>query len=133
MSRVTHNDYTALVAIMETLVSVDPDMPVKVAWAHASDVQARTRVISATAMSGGLAASKAGPYATLLGLKDFSKESLANWILYSVEASAVEVRGYVADHKKINAINNLRAATMIGLKEAKEAVEFYETLIPVRL
>ena len=124
---VTEDEYNksiAFRAIMRTIVQTQPDTSVTEAYDLAIATEERLR-------SELEVEAKPDP-ATKPGPKSEMESDLAyyarwcRWIDASTSDEALEIRDHMARGKKINAIKDLRAASLMGLKEAKETIELWE-------
>ena len=115
--QINHNNYTALLAIMESFCAAAPDMKVSEAWPLIQKVEADTRDLSSHVVAASL---------PVVPTDTTSVVDTAKWLHVSASSGAEVVRDYMRDGKKINAIKELRAITSQGLIQVKDVCEHYE-------
>lgn len=113
--------YDRLRVVIETLAYAQPDMPLKDAVAAIFEIEDRAIARPAPGVL-------AVPDQPVTG----SRGDVAVWInahghKYK-DTSGASIIDLIRGGKKINAIKETRAATSLGLKEAKEGVEEYERM-----
>lgn len=113
--------YDRLRVVIETLAYAQPDMPMKDAVGAIFEIEDRAI---------------ARPAPGTLSVPDqpvsSSPGDVAAWINAHghkhVDVHGTSIIDHIRGGKKINAIKETRAATSLGLKEAKEGVEEYERM-----
>lgn len=124
--QIDHNNYTALLAIMEAFCASAPDMPVSEAWPLIQKVESNTRALSVRAAI--ISGAGGGSGVWTIPTQDTSADDTAAWIHYSSSEVAKNIREFVKDRKIIWAVKELRMATAQSLKTSKAAVELYRDL-----
>ncbi len=100
------NEADRLRVILETLAYSQPELKLEDALPVIWEIEKRTFVLES-------------PDVTARGS---DPASVAAWIALP---SNTDIRDYITDGKTINAIKDVRAGLGIGLKEAKDGVEYY--------
>lgn len=103
--------------IIETLAATSPDMTMFVAAPTIFEIEKKTADMEKVQWEKDVLAARPRPVATL---PDTSPETAARFV-----DLCQEIKDELP-HKKINAIKELRARTGLGLKEAKEGIEYWE-------
>lgn len=105
------NDSERLRTILISLNEVMPELMLKDALEHVSTIEAKLKSdLSHTSFIAGATVS----------LPNSLPKTIAYWI-----GSQPEIKEYILDSKKIQAIKEVRGLTRVGLKEAKEGVEYW--------
>lgn len=117
--------YDRLRVVIETLAYAQPDMPLKDAVPAIFEIEDRA-----------IARPAPGALVVPERLVSTSPGDVAAWINAHghkhKDVHGTSIIDLINGHKKINAIKETRAATSLGLKEAKEGVEEYERMYGVR-
>ena len=103
--------------IIETLAATSPDMTMFVAAPTIFEIEQKTMAHEKVQWDKHLAAMRPAPSCTL---PDSSPQTAAKFV-----DLCQEIKDFMP-HKKINAIKELRARTGLGLKEAKDGIEWWE-------
>ena len=108
--------------IIQTLAEASPDMTMFAAAPTIFEIERKTAELEKVQFDQRLAAMRTPPACTL---PDSSPETTAKFV-----DLCQEIKDFMP-HKKINAIKELRARTGLGLKEAKDGIEYWERYYPL--
>lgn len=122
MTEDEYNKSIALRAIWRTIAQTQPRLTVEEGYRLALEIEEKLREELAVEEAPDHVANP-GSIRAGESLRDYYVR-IAKWIDASPDAE--EIREDMTLGKKINAIKELRGATLCGLKEAKEAIELWE-------
>ena len=103
--------------IIQTLADTSPDMTIFAAAPTIFEIERKTAELERVQFDKNLASMRPVPTATL---PDSSPQTAAKFV-----DLCQEIKDHMP-HKKINAIKELRSRTGLGLKEAKDGIEWWE-------